>query len=293
MDTGDYPAVTGDYLAKRLPARRRSLHDFSMAAVKKKTAKKRSAPAASRSRDERAKTARPARSSTAAAAKREDKSSRARAEYARLLREINDAELDAQRGWDRLWEASRIVVRKRYYLLDEEHPTAADWILAHTGELYRTAQRNMTVAALSSPDEQREYKVTRIGLAYAIDEAQQSLNAKKKKVDYTPPETPAKLDLAKLRYEVERDGATLELGLGDVSTDELRAILRGLRRGSKRDDSRLGPTAARLVAKIAGDKSLDNVRVIERGGEISLSGVRADQLGALGALLSAISRDRS
>lgn len=257
-----------------------------MAVAKKKAAKKTSRPSASTSRDKRAK-------STGAKAKRSNKTDKARAEYAELLREIEDAELDAQRGWDRLWEASRIVVRKRYYLFDENTPTAADWVLAHTGELYRTAQRNMTVAALSSPDEQREYKVTRIGLAYAIDEAQRALDAAKKKVEYTPPETPEKLDLAKLRYEVTRDGKTVTLGLADVSTDELRGILRGLRRGSKRDDSRLGPTAAKLVAKIAGDKSLDNVRVIERGGEISLSGVRADQLGALGAVFSAISRERS
>ncbi|MBL8684022.1 MAG: hypothetical protein JNK05_32920 [Myxococcales bacterium] len=47
------------------------------------------------------------------------------------------------------------------------------------------------------------------------------------------------------------------------------------------------------VLEIAGDKSLDNVRVIERGGEISLSGVRADQLGPLGALLSALAKTKS
>lgn len=226
----------------------------------------------------------PAKKAPASAAK-------ARASYQALMREVEDAELDTQRGWDRLWEAAREVVRKRYFLFEEDTPTAAAWVLKHTGELYRTAQRNMTVAALSSPDEQRLYKVTRIGLAYAIDDATRAAEAKKKKVDYTTPETPEKLDLASLRYRVERDGERLSVGLAEASADELRAVLRSLRRRAAREDSRLGPTASKLVGKLAKDRSLDNVRVIERDGELSLSGVRADQLGPLGALLVALSRE--
>ena len=210
---------------------------------------------------------------------------KARAEYDALIAEVEDAELDSQRGWDRLWEAARTIVQKKLFLFEDDTPTAEAWVRKHTGELYRTAQRNMTVAALSSPDEQRAYKVTRIGLAYAIDEAQREAKAKAKKVDYTAPATPPKLDLSSLRYAVERDEKTVKLPLDQVSTDELRSILRSLRRGAKSERPRLGPTAKRLVEKLGDDRALDNVRVIERDGELSLSGVRADQLGALGALL--------
>lgn len=216
--------------------------------------------------------------------------SKARAEYQALMAEVEDAELDSQRGWDRLWEATRTIIRKKLYLFEEDTPTAQAWVRKHTGELYRTAQRNMTVAALSSPNEQRKYKVTKIGLAYAIDEAQREANAKARKQEYVAPETPPKLDLASLRYDVERDGKQRNLSLTAVTSDELRSILRSIRRGSKSAKPTYGPLAKRLVERLSEDRKLDHVRVVERDGALSLSGVRAEHLGALGALLVALSR---
>jgi hypothetical protein len=214
----------------------------------------------------------------------------ARAEYEALMAEVEDAELDSQRGWDRLWEATRTIVRKKLFLLEEDTPTAQAWVRKHTGELYRTAQRNMTVAALSSPSEQRKFKVTKIGLAYAIDEAQREARAKKNKQEYVAPETPPKLDLASLRYDVERNGKQTRLSLTAVTSEELRAILRAIRRGSKSAKPTYGPLAKRLVERLSEDRKLDHVRVVEREGALSLSGIRAEHLRALGALLVSLSR---
>ncbi len=210
---------------------------------------------------------------------------KARTEYARLMLEVEDAKTDAQRGWDRLWEAAAIVVEKRLFLLEDDTPTAAEWLKKHTGELYRTALRYMNVATRSSPDEQTKYTVSKITLAYEVADARAQAIAHKQGETWVAPETPAKLDLAKQKYAVVREDKKQTLSLEKVTVSELRIELRVLRRKSQ-TPSHLGPTASAIAKALAKESALDNITVVERGHELSLSHIRADQIPLLVKVLA-------
>jgi hypothetical protein len=117
-----------------------------------------------------------------------------RKEYDALLREITLAERDELRGWDRKWEAVATVLAKKYFLFDDETPNAAAWMKKHTREEYRTGARNARVAKLASPDEEQRFTVTKIDLAYSIDEARQRAEAKKKGVRLPAPRPPTPME---------------------------------------------------------------------------------------------------
>jgi hypothetical protein len=212
----------------------------------------------------------------------------AREEYARLLREIDDAARDEMRGWDRKWEAVATVLAKKYFLLDDDAPSAPAWVKKHTEDEYRTALRNARVAKLASPEEEKKYTVTKIDLAYTIDEARQREAAKNKGVEWAAPASPRKLALAELRYTVERDGDDVSLGLDEVSVSELRA----LQRGDSAPSASASSATAKLIARaIRAQPALKNVTVAERDNELTLGKIRKDQVRALGKALSAIDLD--
>jgi hypothetical protein len=217
---------------------------------------------------------------------------KARAEYESLLREMSVAERDELRGWDRKWEAVATVLAKRYYLFDDEANTAPLWMKKHAHEEYRTGFRNARVATLASPDEEQRYTVTKIDLAYTIDEARQRAEAKAKGVEWSAPDRPKKLDLARLRYTVERDRKRVTVGLDEISAAELRALQASESKSEGSPRAKISKSAKALVRAIAANKGLSNVTVRERDNELSLEHVRADQLRDLGRVLSALELER-
>lgn len=214
---------------------------------------------------------------------------KAKAEYDRLMLEVEAAKLDEHRGWDRLWEIAKVIIAKRLYLLEADTPTADDWTKKHTGEIYRTAARYMLVATMSSPAEQQKYTVSKIALAYELATAQAQALAAKRKEHWSAPETPEKLNLAKLKYTVVREKKKRTVDLAEITAVELRTAIRGLRRVGA-PAPQMGPTATKLVAALAKDSALDNITVQERGQELSFAHVRADQLPQLAALLAKLGK---
>ncbi len=211
---------------------------------------------------------------------------KAKAEYESLLREMSLAERDELRGWDRKWEAVATVLAKRYYLFDDEANTAPLWMKKHAHEEYRTGFRKARVAALASPDEEQRYTVTKIDLAYSIDEARQRDEAKAKGVDWSAPDRPKKLDLAKLRYTIERDDKRVSLGLEAISVAELRALQASESRSEGAPRARISKSAKAVVRALGANNTLRNVAVRERDNELTLDNIRADQLNELGRVLA-------
>ncbi|MFO0563695.1 MAG: hypothetical protein U0269_37060 [Polyangiales bacterium] len=221
----------------------------------------------------------------------DSKLSAARRAYSALLAELEDASRDELRGWDRKWEAVATVLEKKLFVLDDEAPTAAEWIKKHTQDEYRTGLRNARVAKLASPDEEKKYTVTKIDLAYSIDQANKLAAAKKKGIEWSPPATPAKLDLAKLRYTIVRDGASVRVGLDEISVAELRALNK--RESSVHDSSRarLSATTKRVARAVNSQKGLENITFSERDNELTIGRVRKDQLHALADALRKVSAE--
>jgi hypothetical protein len=219
----------------------------------------------------------------------ENKLSAARRAYNALLAEIEDASRDELRGWDRKWEAVATVLEKKLFVLDDEAPTAAEWVKKHTQDEYRTGLRNARVARLASPDEEKKYTVTKIDLAYSIDQANKLAQAKKKGVEWSPPATPTKLDLAKLRYSIERDGASVRVGLDEITVAELRALNK---RESSANDSaraRVSATTRRIARAVNATRGLENITFSERDNELTIGRVRKDQVHALADALRKVS----
>lgn len=210
---------------------------------------------------------------------------KARAEYDSLLREISVAEHDELRGWDRKWEAVSVVLAKKYYLFDDDANTAPLWMKKHLREEYRTGFRNARVAKLASPEEEQRFTVTKIDLAYTIEEARQQAEAKAKGVEWTAPDVPKKLDLDALRYAVERDGKRVKLSLDDISAAELRALQSSESKREGAPRARMSKSAKAVVRAVGERKSLGNVTVREHDNELTIDNVRADQLRELGQLL--------
>jgi hypothetical protein len=210
---------------------------------------------------------------------------KARSEYESLLREMAAAERDELRGWDRKWEAVAAVLTKRYYLFDDEANTAPLWMKKHAHEEYRTGFRNARVASLASPDEEQKYTVTKIDLAYSIDEARQRAAAKAKGVEWSAPDRPKKLDLSKLQYTIERDAKRVSLGLDAVSVGELCALQASESRSEGAPRARISKSAKAVVRALNEHKTLRNVVVRERDNELTIDNVRANQLNDLGRVL--------
>lgn len=222
------------------------------------------------------------------------KLSAARLAYDNLLREIDAASRDELRGWDRKWEAVATVLEKKLFVLDDEAPTAAEWVKKHTQDEYRTGLRNARVARLASPDEEKKFSVTKIDLAYTIDQSNKLAEAKKKGLspdEWSPPATPTKLDLAKLRYTIVRDDKRVTVGLDEITVAELRALNK--RESSVNDSARarLSPAAKRIARAVNATRGLENVTLSERDNELTIGRVRKDQVHALAAALRKVNLD--
>ncbi|MDP3278782.1 MAG: hypothetical protein Q8Q09_26560 [Deltaproteobacteria bacterium] len=211
--------------------------------------------------------------------------SKARAEYAGLLREIKAAETDPVRGWDRKWDAIATVLQKRYFSLDPATGSAPLWLQEHAGVTYRTGLRNARVARIAGPLEAQRYTPTKIDLAYTLDQARRHAIAAQKRVTYAPPDPPEKVNLSALRYRLVRGGRRVIVGLADVSVAELRALLREATHASGATRARVSMAAKSLMDAIAADKLLRNITVQERDNELTLGRVRRDQWHALAKVL--------
>ncbi|MFO0560062.1 MAG: hypothetical protein U0269_18755 [Polyangiales bacterium] len=208
-----------------------------------------------------------------------------RAKYQALKDEMSAALRGEMRGWDQYWEAVAKIIAERWYLFDG-FKNAAEWVGATLDVPLRTALRNTRIATVASPDEEAKYTPTKIDLALSLLDAQA---ASAKKLDGRgPEEARGAVDFAALRYEVTRDDHKRTVTLAEVTTDELRALLRKTARKGKVTERRLGPTAQALADLLAEHETLSELALSERDGLIVLGGFRADQLGELGRVLLAV-----
>jgi hypothetical protein len=216
---------------------------------------------------------------------------KARAEYAALLREIEAAEFDEVRGWDRKWEAIATVLDKKYFVLDDEASTAPAWVKKHTSENYRSALRNARVAVVASPQEEKRFKRSKIDLAISIELTRMSAAAQKAKVEFDVKKATQKIALSKLRYTVVRENKKRVVDLEEITPDELRAIAKGNATEDESQRSRLSAQARMVIATINKNAALKNVTLSERDRELTLGKIRFDQLATLGRVLSKITLD--
>lgn len=216
---------------------------------------------------------------------------KARAEYAALLQEIEAAEFDEVRGWDRKWEAIAKVLDKKYFVLDDEASTAPAWVKKHTSENYRSGLRNARVAIVASPEEEKRFKRSKIDLAIGIELAKHAAAAQRAKVEFDPKKATEKIALTKLRYVVVRDKKKVTVDLAEITPDELRAIAKGNATETEATASRLSDEARSVVTTINKNKALKNVTLSERDRELTLGKIRFDQLAELGRVLSKMSFD--
>lgn len=217
-----------------------------------------------------------------------------RAEYLSLLREMEVAEFDELRGWDRRWEAIGTILHKNLFLLDEEAPTAQSWVEKHTSETYRTALRNTRVALVASPEEEKRYKSSKIDLAITVELKKQLKAAEKAKVAFDPRAAAEKIVLSKLRYTVERAGKKVSVDLEAITAEELSALATGKPRPANKPSEATAPKTdeGRAVSSaIAKNKSLSGITVAERDHQLTLASVRFDQAAELGRALSKLSFD--
>jgi hypothetical protein len=209
-----------------------------------------------------------------------------RAKYAALRDEMATALRGEMRGWDRYWEAVATIIAERWYMFDG-YRNAAEWIGAEMDVPLRTALRNTRVATVASPDEEAKYTPTKIDLALSLLDAKSAAKAAR---DGAKPDAAreANVDLAALRFDVERDGKKRKLALDEVTTDELRALLRRSTRKDGVTKARLRPTAQALADALAAHETLSDLALSERDGLIVLGGFRADQIAELGRVLLAV-----
>lgn len=212
----------------------------------------------------------------------------ARKEYTALLHEIEVAEYDELRGWDRKWEAIARVFEKKYFVLDDDAPTAPSWVKKHTSDDYRSALRNARVATVASPEEEKRFTTTKIDIAIGIELEKQAKAASKAKVAFDPKKAAEKIALSKLRYSVVRDGKKRELDLEAITPNELRAIATGKPVGEKRPKEPMSKEGKRVERALRANKRLNGVTVSEGDNELAFGKVRFDQVSELGKALSGV-----
>jgi hypothetical protein len=208
-----------------------------------------------------------------------------RVRYHALLREIDVASIDEHRGWDRKWEAAGEILARKYFIFDDEAPTASQWVVKHLGETHRTSVRNARVAKVASPDEEKKYTVSKLDVAYSIELAKLSADAKDKGVAWKAPEEPIPVDFASLRYKIVRDGVEHTVDLEEITLDELRAVQRGDSRDGGAQDARASELLKDVLSLLTKKNGLSNVSASERDNEFNFGHVRRDQFEAFGRVL--------
>jgi hypothetical protein len=214
-----------------------------------------------------------------------------KAEYRALKAEMATSLRGEMRGWDRYWEAVAKIVAEGWYLFDG-YKNAAEWAAAELEVPLRTALRNTRIATVASPDEEAKYTRTKIDLALSILDAK---TASAKKADGAAGAAArgargarGAVDFAALRYQVTREGKKRTVTLDQVTTDELRALLRTTARKGKVTERRLGRTAQALLEALSEHETLSELALSERDGLIVLGGFRADQIAELGRVLLSV-----
>lgn len=218
---------------------------------------------------------------------------KARAQYDRyhaLVLEIADASRDEVHGWDRRWEAIATILQKSYYLFDDETPNAPAWLKKHTTESYRTALRNARVAQYASPAEIEKYGATKLDLALSIELALWQKKHGDAPDEKTEESVLRAVKFAKLRYQVKRAAKSKSVTLAELTAEELRGMLRESTRQGKPVSVRLSASGQKLVAALKSEKSLQNIKVSEHDSQLTLAGVRIDQMSALADVLALVAR---
>lgn len=180
--------------------------------------------------------------------------------YDRLLKEIDAADRDAARGWDRKYEAAGEVLDKKLFLLSP-YGTAEKWCQAVLqGDTYRTALRNVRVARYCSPEDEHKYGTAKLDavLTY-LDTKTHGLKAGSLKVD-----------LEKLRIPVVEKKTVRRLRIKEASVKQILAAARGESAGKKLSRS---PLEEVFVKPFAKDRDLKAVSVRVSDGTVHFGGV--------------------
>lgn len=214
----------------------------------------------------------------------------ARAEYNALLSTMIAARRSETGGWDRYWETVGIVLAKKFYILDNDTPTADTWLAKHTGETFRSGYRNVRVAEAASPDEEATYGITKIDLALTYRDQQDAVKAKSKGLPWKPANPPAPIALERCKFEIVRKGKKVSLSLKQITTDELRGLVYA--RDSRKQEHKMGATGTAVVAAFAASE-LKDVAVHERDSSITIGPFRADQVRTVGRALAAVDASES
>lgn len=203
----------------------------------------------------------------------------ARAEYAKLLLVMANARREEALGLDRYWEAVGTILAKRFFILDDQTPTAVQWISQHTDETERNAHRLIRIAQAASPNDEAKYGLTKIDLALTYRAQQPGY-----KPNANPNAPEPSMDFGALRFTVKRNAKPTKVTLETITTDELRAIV------FKHDSSpakpaRLGPTGSAIVTAFA-EYKLDKIPVKEHDAQLTIGPFRADQTRAIADALN-------
>lgn len=168
--------------------------------------------------------------------------------YETLLAELEDAEGDAMRGWDRKYEAAGEILDKKLFLLSP-HGTADKWCRAMLGgEPLRSVQRNARVARYCSPDEEKKYGPAKLDAVLTYLDAQ----------THGLKTGPLKVDLAALRVPVVVDGKKAKLPIEKASVKQILAASRGEEAGAKQART---PLEKGFASAFAGDADLEGVSI--------------------------------
>lgn len=193
--------------------------------------------------------------------------------YAELLAEIQDADHDAMRGWDRKYEAAGEVLDKRLFLLSP-FGTAAKWCDAVLKEPYRTVTRNVRVARFCSPDDEHRYGTTKLDALLRYLEAQTH-----------GLKTSVKVDLAQLRIPVREGQTTKHILFADASVQQLAVAAKGEQAGTR---TRRTPLEAAFAQPMAADADLRAVSVRVSDGRVHFGGIPLTAVARFSKLLAGV-----
>lgn len=222
----------------------------------------------------------PARSATKAAL------TKLRAKYDKLLSVMQVAMLQETREWDRYYESVGEIVRERLWIAAGYDTTEA-WLHENVDVPVRTARANIRVAENASPDEIKLYGSAKIYLALQLLDAIDAQTARERGLQWSPSDKPRSPEYKTLKWSVTRSKKAVRVGLKDITANELRTLIKAAspQKPFKSNPNKQTESAA---IKALRAKGFDDVTVREHDAVLTIGGVRADQLNAVGAVLAKV-----
>jgi hypothetical protein len=178
-------------------------------------------------------------------------------------------------GFDAYWEAVGEILDKGLYVAGG-YATADAFLAKEVTVPRRTALRLVRVAKYASPDEEQRYGTAVLDAALGYIEA----------ITGGPIEGKLPIAFDKLRFEVERDGETTKLALGEVTLDEIRRSTSEKLRGSKKSRAHRSPHETALAGAIAKVAALKGALVRVSSGKLRVTGVPLEAIPALAKVLA-------